>query len=73
MDVLTKMQFIDKEIIKNPNYNDKGDRYRKLKVLLRSQNINLLVVSIDPDYPTDIQQNLFKVFCAVYNLRSSQP
>ena len=54
MDVLDKMQFIDQSIMKGPNFNDTNDRYRKLKVLLRSQNTNLLIVSNDPDYPTDI-------------------
>ena len=71
MDVLCQMQFFDKEILNTINFNDKYDRYRKLKVLLRSQNTNLLIVSNQPDYPADIQLNLFKVFCAIYNLKSS--
>lgn len=72
LDVLCQMSFIDKEILKGPNYNLTNDRYRKLKVLLRSQNINLLIVSNKHDYPPpDIQQNLFRVFCAIYNLKPS--
>ena len=71
MDILCQMQFYDREILNTINFNDKNDRYRKLKVLLRSQNTNLLVVSSEPDYPADIQLNLFKIFCAMYNLKSS--
>lgn len=54
MDILCQMQFFDREILNSINFNDKNDRYRKLKVLLRSQNTNLLVVSSERDYPADI-------------------
>ena len=66
------MHFIDQEILKIPNFDSGTDRYRKLKVLLRSQNTNLKVVSDQPDYPIDIERNLFKVLCSILNLRSNQ-
>ena len=72
MEILGQMNFIDKEILKGPCFNNTNDRYRKLKVLLRSQNTNLLVVSNQDDYPQDIEKNLFKVLCAIFNLKPNQ-
>lgn len=72
MDILGQMKFIDEEILLSPNFNNPNDRYRKLKVLLRNQNNNLLVVSNQEDYPQDIAKNLFKVLCAIFNLKAKQ-
>lgn len=71
-DVLEKLHFIDDEILKVPNFNQVKDRYKKLKVLLRSQNNNLLIISSQTDYPEDIEKNLFKVLCAILNLKPFQ-
>ena len=70
--VLEKFSFIDQEILKSPNFNVQKDRYKVLKVVLRSQNNNLVIVSSQPDYPDDIEKNLFKVLCAILNLKSGQ-
>lgn len=45
LDVLERLNFIDQEILKTPNYSKQTDRYTMLKVVLRSQNNNLMVVS----------------------------
>ena len=63
--------FIDACILEEPNLQDQNDKYKKLKVALRDQNCNILIHGGSGD-PDDLQRNLFKVCCAILNLKPPQ-
>lgn len=56
--------------MKETNHQDAHDRYRRLKVALRDQKSNLIVLEGGKvGGPDDIAKNLFKIGCAILNLR----
>jgi len=52
-DALERMHFINADILREVDHQDVNDRYRKLKVLLKDQNCNLLIVSNQADNQHD--------------------
>mmetsp|Transcript_6280 Transcript_6280/g.10221 ORF Transcript_6280/g.10221 Transcript_6280/m.10221 type:complete len:129 (+) Transcript_6280:526-912(+) len=72
-DILESLGFIDEALVKNPeNLEETHDRFKKLRVLLQNQRSNIMVISYEEQVPEDIHKNLFKVFCAILNLRPNQ-
>jgi len=73
LDALERLHFIDQDILKEIDHQDANDRYRKLKVVLRDSNCNVQIASnAQMGGHTDLQKNLFKICCAILNLRANQ-
>lgn len=73
LDALERLHFIDRDILKEIDHQDLTDRYRKLKVVLKDKNCNILIASnSQSSAQNDIQKNLFKICCAILNLRANQ-
>jgi NAD kinase len=73
LEALKQLCFIDADILKETNHQDAHDRYRKLKVALRDQKSNLVILEGGKGgAPDDIAKNLFKICCAILNLRPGQ-
>jgi hypothetical protein len=62
--------FIDGRILEEPNLQDVNEKYKQLKIALRDQKSNILITQGGSGGPDDIQRNLFKVCCAVLNLKA---
>lgn len=73
LDALERLHFIDQDILKEIDHQDANDRYKKLKVVLRDNNCNVQIASnAQNGGQTDLQKNLFKICCAILNLRANQ-
>ena len=72
LDALEQLNLIDSSLLEEPNLQDHHDKYKKLKIALRDQKSNILVSQGGSGGPDDIQRNLFKVCCAILNLKAPQ-
>jgi hypothetical protein len=70
LDALEQLMFIDSCILGEPNLQDQNDRYRKLKIALRDHKSNIVIAQGGVAGPDDIKRNLFKICCAILNLKA---
>lgn len=70
VDVLEQLNFLDAGILPQANA---ASTYSALKRTLNSHRVNMLIEAPPGDFvPADVQTNLFKILCAVQNLRPNQ-
>lgn len=72
LDALEQLNLIDGCLLEEPNLQDHQDKYKKLKIALRDQKSNIVVSQAGTGALNDIQKNLFKVCCAILNLKVPQ-
>jgi hypothetical protein len=69
---LEQLFFIDAEILKEQSLQEGNQRYALLKQTVKDQKNNLTIQSNTLPEQDHIQTNLFKICCAILNLRPGQ-
>jgi len=69
---LEQLFFIDAEILKEQSLQEGNQRYAMLKQTVKDQKNNLTIQSNTLPEQDHIQTNLFKICCAILNLRPGQ-
>ena len=69
LEALEQLNFLDCCILEETNHADQHDKYRKIKIAIRDQKSNILISQGGSSGPDEIQRNLFKVCCAILNLK----
>jgi len=69
---LEQLFFIDAEILKEQSLHEGNQRYAMLKQTVKDQKNNLTIQSNTLPEQDHIQTNLFKICCAILNLRPGQ-
>jgi len=72
LNVLEQIFLIDSEILKEPTLQDGHSRYSNLKQIIKEQKNNLTIQSNTLPEQDHIQTNLFKICCAILNLKPGQ-
>jgi len=72
LNVLEQLFFIDAEILKEQSIQEGNQRYVMLKQTVKDQKNNLTIQSNTLPEQDHIQTNLFKICCAILNLRPGQ-
>jgi len=72
LNVLEPLFFIDAEILKEQSLQEGNQRYAMLKQTVKDQKNNLTIQSNTLPEQDHIQTNLFKICCAILNLRPGQ-
>jgi hypothetical protein len=72
LSVLEQLFFIDAEILKEPSLQEGHTRYTNLKQMIKDTKNNLTIQSNTLPEQDHIQTNLFKVCCAILNLKPGQ-
>jgi len=69
LNLLEQLFLIDAEILKEPSLQVGHSRYTNLKQLVKDQKNNLTIQSNTLPEQDHIQTNLFKICCAILNLK----
>ena len=72
LDMLENLFLLDPEIFRAPTLQNGHSRYNNLKQLIKEQKNNLTIQSNTHPEQEHIQSNLFKICCAILNLRPGQ-
>ena len=72
LNVLEQLYFMDADILKEASLQEGHARYSNLKQIIKEQKNNLTIQSNTLPEQDHIQSNLFKICCAILNLKPGQ-
>ena len=80
LDVLEHLKFLDEDILRgiyNSNFLEKQQAYLQIKIALNAQSANVVISSgrggsLGAGPEPEVQTNLFKILCAIINIKPNQ-
>ena len=80
LDVLEHLKFLDEDILRgiyHSNFLEKQQAYLQIKISLNAQSANVVISSgrggsLGAGPEPEVQTNLFKILCAIINIKPNQ-